>query len=368
MLSLDCGGVERRIVRLARHFAQNSGNSYFWVAPERLLRSLVDRQLSLSPNLEFQSMGPDPGGEHLERLPNTHYSAFLAWRRLVRQALEKVTKSAPADVLHFVQPISYFMVPASARRRAVMEGARSTEGWHIERMLREASRQGALVNCSSRLAQHALAKGLAPRSVRRLRVGPGAMTTVNESVAIKKERRVVFLGHLEARKNPFLFVEALSYVRRTRQDFRVSMLAGGPMYEAVKSRCSDLGLGGLIDWVRAEDRDRVLSSSLVAVTLSGTDNSVSQALVDAMAYRAAVVGSDVGATHRLITPDTGLLVPLEAHSVATAIGTLLGDESRAARMGDAAHALAMRHHGVRPYAEHIERLYTDAFNHGPTSG
>ena len=76
-----------------------------------------------------------------------------------------------------------------------------------------------------------------------------------------------------------------------------------------------------------------------------------------MASRCAIVASDVGTTHQLVTPDTGLLVPLAATEIAEAVSSLLDDGPRAETMGRAGREIAERDHQVEPYAAYVENLY-----------
>jgi glycosyltransferase involved in cell wall biosynthesis len=357
VLSVKTGGPERRLAKLVQYLADQRRHSYYLVAPERLLRSLTQQGILSGTGLELHSVGPDPGGEHLERLRGTYYTAFLAWRRLLTSALGAAESTGATDVVHYLTPVSYFMAPPPFRRHAVIEAVSSGESWRLELMLRQAAERGAVVNCLSRSIQHSLARGMAPDMVRRLHVSPGSMVGSPDGPSLPKQRRVVFLGRLEGLKNPLLFVEAMGLVAKKRRDFRVSIFAEGPLRHAVDSRVRALGLAELVDWNEDQPPAQLLAQSLVAVTLQGTDNYPTQSLLEAMTCRTAIVASDVGQTHRLVNPDTGLLVPLEATAVAAAIDALLADPDRATRMGEAARELVRSEHRVETYAEYVERLY-----------
>ena len=357
LLSVRMGGAERRLATLAQYLADQGRNSYYLVAPDRLLRSLTQVGILTGDGLELHPMGPDPGGEHLERLRGTYVTEFLAWRRLLRTALTEAQAVAPTDALHHLTPMSYFMAPLPLRARSVVEAVATGESWHLELLLRQACESGAVVNCLSRPIQHALARGLAPKVVRRLHVSPGSMLGTTDVDAVAKQRRVVLLGQLDEVKNPLLFIEAIGVVARTQRDFRVSLFAEGALRDAVAARVKALGLADLVDWNRERRATELFAESSIAVTLKTTDNFPSQSLLDAMMCRNAIVASDVGSTHRLVTLDTGLLVPPDASAVAAAIASLLAQPARAQRMGEAARALVAREHRVEVYAEYIERLY-----------
>lgn len=356
VLSVKLGGPERRLGRLVQYLADQGRHSYYLAAPDRLLRSLTQQGILEGSGLEQHAMGPDPGGEHLERLRGTYYTGFLAWRRLLGSALAAAEAVAPTDVVHYLTPVSYFMAPPPFRRRAVIEAVSAGESWHQELMLRRAAEAGAVVNCLSRPIQHSIARGMAPAVVRRLHVSPGSMVGAPSVPQALKQKRVVFLGRLERLKNPLLFIEAVGLLARKRRDFRISLFDEGPLREAVDFRIRALGLTDLVDWNRLPPGP-VFARSLVAVTLQSRDNYPTQSLLEAMTCRAAVVASDVGSTHRLVNPDTGLLVPLDSNAVAAAIDSMLDQPERTARLGEAGRALVAREHRVELYAEHVEQLY-----------
>lgn len=360
VLSVKVGGAERRLATLAQYLADQGRHSYYLIAPDRLLRSLAQLGILTRKNLELRPMGPDPGGEHLERLRGTYYTGFLAWRRLLCAALGEAEAVGKTDVLHHLTPMSYFMAPPAFRTRSVIEGVAAGESWPLEMLLRQATESGAVVNCLSRPIQHALARGLAPKVVRRLNVSPGSMVGMPDLPATPKHLRVVLLGQLDEGKNPLLFVEAIHLVAKQRRDFRVSLFAEGELRGAVAARVKALGLTDIVDWNRDKRASELLAESLVAVTLKTTDNYPSQSLLEAMMCRNAIIASDVGSTHRLVTPDTGLLVSTDASAIAAAISSLLANPQRAVRMGEAARILVAREHRVEVYSDYIERLYLGA--------
>lgn len=368
LLSVGVRSAERRVATLFRHLAQSSQHSYYLVGPLRLLRQLKEQGILDDERLEVHSMGPDPGGEHLERLHRTDYVGFLAWRRLLAQALARANAIAPTDVIHYATPVSYFMGPPEYRRKAVVEAVSSTQewhdgamaDWHVELSLRAAAKRGAVVSCLAVPVQRALARGMAPDVVRRMRVSPGSILMLHDVPAGPKLRQVAFLGRLQKVKNPLLFVDAMAALAKRRNgDFKAVMVGEGPLEAAVDSRIRDAGLAGLLTRLPGTDAARrsVLRESLVYVTLQSADNYPSQSLLEAMASRCAIVASDVGTTHQLVTPDTGLLVPLSPTSVAEAVSSLLDDEARAQTMGRAAREIVERDHQVAPYAAYVEGLY-----------
>jgi len=172
-----------------------------------------------------------------------------------------------------------------------------------------------------------------------------------------KEPRIAFVGRLEAVKNPLLFVDAIARLTKRTREFRASMLGDGRMRERVDARIRELGLGGFVDRSFHDRPREVLARSAIFVSLQTMDNYPSQALLEAMACGCAVVATDVGTTRKLVTPDTGVVVPPDPDAVADAISSLIADPARTRRMGCAGREMVLREHSIERYAEHIERLY-----------
>jgi glycosyltransferase involved in cell wall biosynthesis len=358
LLSVEMRGPERRLARLFRHLARQGRHSVYLVAPDRLLRTLKQGGILAEDDLELHSLGPDPGGEHLERLRGTHYAGFLAWRRLLAAALERADANGRTDVVHYLRPISYFMAPAAFRRRAVLEAIGATQGsWHLETMVREAARRGVAVSCLSLPVQRSLARGMAPDLVRRLHVSPGSMVSLPEVRDVPKQPLIAFAGWLDPVKNPFLFLDAIHLLSKRRRDFKAVLLSDGPLRRSVEEYVRARELDGIVDSHPSRSTAQVLAEALIFVTLQKLDNYPSQSLLDAMASGCAAVASDVGSTHRLVTPDTGLLVPLEAGAIADALEALLERPEQTQQMGRVARDLVAREHSVDRYAEYVDALY-----------
>jgi glycosyltransferase involved in cell wall biosynthesis len=359
LLSLGIGGTEKRLARLYQFLARHSRHQYYLAAPDRVLRLLRQQGILTDDSLELHRIDCGVWQRPLEHLRWSYYLGLPGWRRGLSRALRRADAVAKTDVFHYALPISHFIAPPRYRRHSVMEAMDSAHEWHIELMLRAAARRGTIVNCLSLPIYQSLARRLTPDAVRQLHLSPGSLldSVTEGSQPTPKERRVVFVGRLESVKNPLLFVEALGRLARRTRDFRASILGDGRLRERVNSRIRELGLADIVALTFHDRPRQVLTDSAVFVSLQAMDNYPSQALLEAMACRCAIVASDVGTTRKLVTPETGLLVPFDADAIADAIWSLLADPAKATRMGCAAQALANREHSIERYAAHIERLY-----------
>jgi glycosyltransferase involved in cell wall biosynthesis len=361
LLSIGIGGTEKRLATLFQFLAKQAEHEYYLVAPDCLLRLLQKQGILSDAIRELHRIDCGAWQSRLERIRLTYYVGFPLWRRALKEALTRADAAARTDVFHYALPSSYFIAPRAFRRRSVIEAQDSTQSWHNELMLRTAARRGTVVNCLSEPIRDSLERRLSPDAARRLHLSPGSLLDSRFDVPPEpKQRRVVFVGRLEPVKSPLLFVNAIARLAMRTRDFRVSILGDGSLQEQVDARIRDLGLSDILDRTFHDRPREVLAKSMVFVSLQTMDNYPSQALLEAMTCRCATVASDVGSTHRLVTPETGLRVPLDADRIADAIHMLLSDPARVDKMGLAARALVQHDHSVDRYAEYLEGLYDRA--------
>lgn len=158
-------------------------------------------------------------------------------------------------------------------------------------------------------------------------------------------------------KNPMLMVEVIDNVLRQRPDVRFSILGSGrqaPDLEreiAAKIWAPSVRIGYL------EDPSSVVNRSLVHVSLDRYDNFSNQALLEGMAAGCAVVASDVGETHQVVTPEIGLTVSLKGPDLAEAILQLIDDPDHAQALGRAGRQRVMEYHHVDRYIDYLRMLH-----------
>jgi glycosyltransferase involved in cell wall biosynthesis len=88
---------------------------------------------------------------------------------------------------------------------------------------------------------------------------------------------------------------------------------------------------------------------------------MSNALLEAMAAARPVVATAVGGTTEIVEHErTGVLIEAGApDAIARAVGDLLHDADRGARLGAAAHAYVQDRFGARARVAELERLYQE---------
>ena len=82
-------------------------------------------------------------------------------------------------------------------------------------------------------------------------------------------------------------------------------------------------------------------------------------LLQALAAGVPAVASSVGGIPEIVTPDTGVLVALDADRIADAVVRLAGDPDRRARLGAGARARFLAEFEVGGWARRLAELYAE---------
>jgi glycosyltransferase involved in cell wall biosynthesis len=149
--------------------------------------------------------------------------------------------------------------------------------------------------------------------------------------------RVVWVGRLQAPKDPLTLVRALG---RLKTPFEADFVGDGPFRRAVELELERLGLGASVR-VLGDRRDvgSLLARSDVFVLASRSEG-LPLSILEAMAAGLPVVASRVGGVPELMVDgETGLLVPTgDPDLLAAAVGRLLDDATLRRRLGEAGRA------------------------------
>jgi glycosyltransferase involved in cell wall biosynthesis len=154
---------------------------------------------------------------------------------------------------------------------------------------------------------------------------------------------VLFVGRVDADKQPDVLVEALRLLAADRVDFNAVIAGSGPAVGLLRSLIRSRGLSSRTRLLGAVDPDRVsgLMCAADVLVLPSRWEGVALTLYEAMACGIPVVATDVGGQRELVTPDSGVLVPRstaseEARAIAKALAGILREPERRAAMGEAA--------------------------------
>jgi glycosyltransferase involved in cell wall biosynthesis len=184
---------------------------------------------------------------------------------------------------------------------------------------------------------------------------------------------VTFLGRLTEKKRLDLLLDAFATV--VGQEPAIHLVIAGPDDEGVgkrlQARIDTLGIGERVSQlglVTGKSKTALLQQSRMLV-LPSEDENFANSVVEAMAAGIPVVTTTGVAIHADITAaEAGVIVPLEAATLAGAISRLARDQDRATEMGRRGQALARSRFGWDRAALELERMYQEIASVGRAPG
>jgi phosphatidylinositol alpha-mannosyltransferase len=171
---------------------------------------------------------------------------------------------------------------------------------------------------------------------------------------------VLFVGRFEERKGLLHLLKAYRLLRREGHDSRLLVVGGGPQEREVRRYIYTRGLTGveLLGRVSEDDKARYFATADVYVSPATGRESFGIVLLEAMAAGAPIVCSDIHGYKGVVRRgEQALLVePGDQRALAAAIGELLDDPDRRARMSESGRARA-REFGWDRVAARVDEYY-----------
>jgi glycosyltransferase involved in cell wall biosynthesis len=177
-----------------------------------------------------------------------------------------------------------------------------------------------------------------------------------------QDRVVLSVGSLTPPKAQHVLIEAFARVAADVPGSCLLIAGEGPLRSTLEARRDALGLAESARFLGArEDVDDLLAAADV-FTLSSRREGLPMTLLEAMrAGRAAVVTRAGGCAEAVTEGISGSLVPVDAAAaLGAALGALLADPGRCARLGEAARERWAREFTAERMVLETERLYRAA--------
>jgi glycosyltransferase involved in cell wall biosynthesis len=171
--------------------------------------------------------------------------------------------------------------------------------------------------------------------------------------------RVCMVARMNERcKNHEGFLRIAERVLRRLPDAQFVLVGDGPLRPEIEQRAASLGIGERVSFLGArDDIPEVLASMAIAVLTSDSE-SLSNAILEAMAARRPVVAYNVGGNSELINEQRGFLIEAnDESSFADAIVRLLSDPQLRREQGDHAWCFAKENFSL----DRIKRKYEDLY-------
>ena len=145
-------------------------------------------------------------------------------------------------------------------------------------------------------------------------------------------------------------------------DAHFLIVGDGPLRAEWEDVARSVGVADRVRWAGyRRDVDAILPGCDVFV-LPSLEDAFPTVLLEAMASGLPAVASNVGGIPEIVTPDvTGVLVPpADSEALAAAIGDLLHDAPRAARMRRCAQMIADQRFSTPAWTGRLEKLYAES--------
>lgn len=140
----------------------------------------------------------------------------------------------------------------------------------------------------------------------------------------------------------------------------VALAGDGPLRPWLESRVDRTGdLSGRVRFVHRHQDPTGLLAAADLVVHTARSGAAPTALLRAMAAGVPVVATRVGGVPEIVTPATGVLVPLSAAALADALVGLTDDGERRARMAAAARARFLAEYDAAGWARRLRAVYDD---------
>jgi len=169
------------------------------------------------------------------------------------------------------------------------------------------------------------------------------------------------VGRLERRKGQDQLIAALAELGHGNGAGRPQavLVGDGPSRAALAAQVTRLGLDQEVRFLGMLPDVRPALAAMDVFVLPSWEEGMSNALMEAMAAERPVVATAVGGNGELITHErTGLLVPPgDPRTLAQAIGALLQDPARAARLAHEAREMVTQRFGIQARVAELEQLY-----------
>jgi glycosyltransferase involved in cell wall biosynthesis len=296
---------------------------------------------------------------------------LLALLRALRRATREALDAGDMDVVHahWWFPAALAVAPVVHRARVAFvstshgSDVRLARGGVARRLARHALRHADAVTTVSRWLGEAL-QPCAPVPVSIAPMPADVTRFTADARTARDPRRLLFVGRLNAQKQPLLLVEALAQLPG---NVTLDLVGEGPLRDALTARIAALGLGSRVRLLGQVARDALpaLMRGAGIVAVPSRDEGFGLVAAEALLCGTPVVASDEGGLRDIVRDGvTGLAVrEPTAEAWSRALGQLVDAPAQGAALAAAGReamlalvapaAVAARHRAI--YADAIER-------------
>ena len=363
LISTNASGTERRLSRLYRHLSAGNPDRYHLIVSQDVSEQLRAGEFGLEqlPNvhvLSDRSRYDNKRGAEQGWITNIGRSTTL-WRyRKEIQALLRQHQIRTLQIsLELVPFLGMFPLRDTRTIASLVShlptyyDGRSLNSRLLTRGVQRADKIDALYEY---IEERVLDLG-----IDRLKVNSPRATCVDHDRyrPEPKEKIVTFVARAMLWKNPQLMLRVIRRVSLESPGTKFHVMGDGPMVNELVDGLDGLELNRDV-FIGHNDRPyEVVNRSLVHVCLEEYDNAPNQSTLEGMAAECALIASDVGYTHKTVTPDVGVLVSFDEVEIAATVVSLLTNPESAHKLGAAGRAKVLREFNTKDYLTYLEELY-----------
>ncbi len=339
LLPPDPGGLGETVWAKHRWLASRGVSSRIVTYATRAPRQANDEAF-FAPEITRYEAVARVGGTPLEKIRDV-----LAMKRLLREAL------ADCDLVEAqgwtLWNTALVLFPGPLRDKPWIMVYRGTDGWDyapralLDLKKRMNARAVTLAN-SAGLADHLRAKGLRVDGHIWSEVDPAIFSPPAEE---PEAGLLVTVKGLYPLGDPQTLLRALGILAKKGIAFHHVQVGGGPLMEAMKALCADLGISDRVEFLGTIPHDTlpaILGRASVKVLPSRVESCPHVVGEAMMMARPVVATASTGAAELIRDGDTGLLAKVgDPQDLAEKIARVLDDPEAARAMGRRAHAWAM---------------------------
>ena len=202
-------------------------------------------------------------------------------------------------------------------------------------------------------------------------VSPEERRQARQALGLDSERIVLFVGRLQAQKNPLGLLEAWDQIdSRTRQGALLCIVGDGSLAAAVSARARQPSLARSVHIAGAQTNVALWYRAAEIMVIPSLTEGLSNTMIEAMACGLPVVSTKVSGSSILLgPPPAGRLVSVgSSDELAGAMAELLNDESARALLGGNARRAFESNFDLRAVASRVVVLYEALRNQNHSGG
>lgn len=183
---------------------------------------------------------------------------------------------------------------------------------------------------------------------------------MKRQLGLSKDKMVVgTVTRLHPEKNPEVFIDAASIVKKEHDNIQFVVVGDGRLMNALKQQVARLGLSSDVIFTGERDDVAQILKVMDIFVLTSLWEGLSVSILEAMASAVPVVATDVGGTKEVVDNGvTGVLIPRKNPTeTANAISMLLSKPDKLRQMGSRGKEHVEKYFTLNDMIKKIEDLY-----------